>query len=1672
MDQDKIKPNPEIEKKLETACQNLPGAAGNLAQQLWRLYEKFKKQNLYFGSYFQEDQKLLEAYTDLCGVSAAKTKKFDDFWNKDFALVMEGIFGLTEASGLKRLCESITLSPYSKNYYRPSFRSNITGDYYPALLKQIIQHFYFLSADLGLCQSLTRSLDIELDNYLAQALISQDKEIEALVSEAISGDNSRAKLSYCIIRGVVKSGRKSFLEMLGQLLLAAKLQEGLRQSILENADAGSCETHAFFIKVCLDHDLVRFSAVIRAMATWSGLAFDNTKPPVIRKCFELANDFLTDKTKLQPALKSPDVLEIYLALWSTACRDIHEAQSSARTLLDAPEKYRRLLGWYFILHTAHDKIKHQLAVEHIDVREPEELAWICCNLYTRSQANYSYGPKEDKYPAPELPDSPAVRRDQFQKITRALEFIGHKNTRFEPSVFPWSWVELKPGEVVQSLIGLAGYDKNPELILKLAACIPYMDAGNRQAFYKKILDPKIPEQKEHLLEGLGDSSVENRKSVVEILSKTELDSSDIDSLTSTLTSQSSSLRKAVMTVLGQQQPALVMPVIDRLIRAKNNKQLLAGLELLDIFSLRDKPLSEAYEDRIKELKTLEKLPNDLAVILKRFDSESVSARFAPENGFGLYDPKADIFNSDKLSLSRPEIELYPPEILAERLKPDEDKVAGFIYSLKDLLIKHKDSEVVIETYDKQRIKVLIGNNHYNLPLLPDRELKDGQTDIFSYYLADEIMEIFENSGLMPLELEKSLFIGRKSLWAGRGVSPDAKRIFRGLPYDETVFNFHKYAQLDEGIIRNIFSNIIKFNHIGIFDFALSAWQSLSRLVTEDDILKPYDTEDAENNRFSYGNNSDSFASMFDINLISYWRRSALRNHETDAQFAVFFKENWYQYSQTGFRSSHYFSPDDLVILKAYGRGLISLDAVYFELLLSPNSQDYIRLLTSSRPLRKKAETDFPFIADVTAKAVDRIVTVEEKRGELPTPLTPAASEIMKFYGGSKHFAALLTALGNDNFHRGYLYRNFTTKQEVLSALLKRCYPRPDDTGETFKEAIAEAKISRNRILQAVMYAPQWVHLAEQAAGIIGLASAVWLFQAHISEHFSAEKETQVATFSPISPQQFVDGTFDKTWFMSAYETVGSDIFQELYKHAKYLTDSNSAHRRSQLYTDAILGRLNKNDLIKDISDKRNQEKLRALPLIPLDPQNPKDALERYEFIRTFLKQSRQFGSARQASEGKAAASALENLALTTGFDDRDRLSWYMESEKLDSLKHLLEDREIGEYRARMLFDEDGTPSLSVSKNGQPLKSVPKAVSKNEDILEIQKAVKDLKDQKIRAREGFEMAMVASTAFRVREIVRLFSHPVLSRLIKSLVLASSSGLGFPLVDNDRLILLDTQGREAELKESEQIRIAHPYDLMNHKVWSGYQKHLFKNQIVQPFKQVFREYYALTADEKEEVTVSRRYAGHQIQPQKTLALLKRRGWTVDYEEGLQKVCHRENLIARMYALADWFSPADIEAPTLETVRFFSRDRDEIRALAEIPPIIFSEVMRDIDLVVSVAHVGGVDPEASHSTVEMRAAIAEELVNLLNLSNVSFKTSHALVKGTLGDYSVHLGSGIVHKSGTGMVAIIPVHSQARGRIFLPFADDDPRTAEIMSKILLLAEDNKIKDPIILEQILGALT
>jgi hypothetical protein len=252
------------------------------------------------------------------------------------------------------------------------------------------------------------------------------------------------------------------------------------------------------------------------------------------------------------------------------------------------------------------------------------------------------------------------------------------------------------------------------------------------------------------------------------------------------------------------------------------------------------------------------------------------------------------------------------------------------------------------------------------------------------------------------------------------------------------------------------------------------------------------------------------------------------------------------------------------------------------------------------------------------------------------------------------------------------------------------------------------------------------------------------------------------------------------------------------------------------------------------------------------------------------------------------------------------------------------------------------------------------------------------------------------------------------------------------------------------------------------WVSWQERLFVGERRQPFKQAFRELYVLTDEECKAGPISQRYDGHQLQPRQALALLGTRGWLTSRETGeAARVFHRHGLVARVGFQNGFLTPAEADLPMIDGVSFTRRGEYLAQPLESVPRVVFSEAMRDLDLVVSVAHAGGVDPEATASTTEMRAALIRETARLLRLENIEFASQHVLITGRLGEYSLHLGSGTVHRRPGGAVCIIPVGSQHRGRLFLPFADDDPKTAEIVSKALLLARDHEIKDPSILEQL-----
>jgi hypothetical protein len=552
----------------------------------------------------------------------------------------------------------------------------------------------------------------------------------------------------------------------------------------------------------------------------------------------------------------------------------------------------------------------------------------------------------------------------------------------------------------------------------------------------------------------------------------------------------------------------------------------------------------------------------------------------------------------------------------------------------------------------------------------------------------------------------------------------------------------------------------------------------------------------------------------------------------------------------------------------------------------------------------------------------------------------------------------------------------------------------------------------------------------------------------------------------------VEGAVDVAWFWRVWNTLGKERWSSLDAAVKY-TSSSGGHKRAQLYADAMRGQANREAIIANIKEKRNKDAARALGLLPLPETHEErqaESLIRYEVIQEFLRTSKKFGPQRQESEKKAARIAMENLARTAGYPDPVRLEWAMETEAVADLAEGPVSTTVGEVTVTLSINPLGEPDLSVVKKDKVIQNIPPAVKKDPAVTAVIERRKSIERQVSRMRLSLEEAMIRGDLFTQQEIADLHRHPVLLPMLRSLVFVTDEELprlGYPVEGGSTLE--DCDGNPNALSGDTKIRIAHPHDLLQAGNWERWQRDCFLRERIQPFKQVFRELYILTDQEREDGTKSSRYSGHQVNPKQAMALFGKRAWVNLRDEGdVRKTFHQAGISAYVTFMGWTASPLDVEGLTLDTVYFTKRGEYFPMRLVDVPPRLFSEAMRDLDLVVSVAHLGGVDPEASASTVEMREALVREAASLLKLENVRFNKSHVMIDGTLATYSVHLGSAIVHRQPGGFVCIVPSFASQRGRLFLPFADNDPRTAEVVSKVLLLAKDNEIKDPTILEQLL----
>ena len=1654
--------------------------------------------------------------------SSKKDVKFNDIFPKNVYPAMELLTGKKFFKIFLEIVKNATKYPFSIGYDCRMVRSSSYYNHINFLFElfEDLVELNFLNLDI------VTVVKGEYDNdgiyglhnpyLIAYEIDNGNKELIDLIKEALGSQKSKIDLNYSIMQAIFISNNKELLELTGKLLLAAKLQEGVRQEICENMDRGLQENFEYMFKIIYDNNLIRFSSVKRALATWTGLTRDESDDisKFGKKELEIINKLIANPKYEDELLKSDDNVEVYLGLWNKSTRDIKYSVEAMEKLLKSSKYHIKLLISYYLDIIENKDYQREIAKKVIkeygkDNKNIVEI--LACYLDFAIGYIYPSHFKDD------IKSGKLNPKTYFKDKKEALEFFDilentfslmkEKSKVFDPCIFPWNIESIDTEKISTTLLFIAILYPDDILKNKVMGYIKEIDTWNRGRFLEVLFErPSNKEQKDFIITMLSDRTSAGI-TAYEIAKDNNLVKEYPREIEDLLRLKNADTRKNLIDLLMSQDKKELLISIDNLVSAKNENKRLAGLDILNLANSKQKPLYDKKE--VKNLVTKISSPTDAEKILienlsdkKKKESENtLSKLYNTEYKLDLpYEIKeveklSKIIKKNKKSEYIIENSLNIKKIFTK----STDELFKIVKKLSELYVKNEDYEYMsfyTKEYTLLRDRFSITKDVNNVPYnerqkLSNYPLEDVWRDFYKNEIKDfstlwQLYTLDYNSSINENNIKEYQDFYKKILGIDitelrtKLKKANLKYVFSENYYNDTGYVleiidmlYEEYSKENKDYlfeIGKVFTSYVlenfeakdivkqqeRYNKEIYYNVNIyNRYSGLEYLfVRAIDYLEFYNDEKAFTESFVLRYNLDKKIEKYinenlkDCEIGGPTKAFGLRNYAIASILKIAEKDLIYKYV---------LELDNEVAKEINVHGFSELDGFmnnYRNILAKKEDK---RIATLNQFMLNDA---LKVIYDEGRKIVDYVVQNELKRGDSPTIYSESLHKIYRIEG-IDYLVQILQALGKETLDRtSYYWGGDDSKKAVLSHLLKVCYPTEKDNSKELAKKLKGTDITEQRLVEVAMYASQWLEIIESYLGWKGLVSGCYYFQAHMSD-VDKNKEGLIAKYTPISIDDLRDGAFDIDWFKSAYKELGEKKFEMLYDSAKYISDG-AKHSRARMFADAVNGKLNLKETEKKIEDKRNKDLVASYSLIPLLKDKQKDALHRYQFLQKFLKESKKFGAQRRASEAKAVNISLENLSRNMGYSDVTRLIWNMETALINEMKEYFVPKKLDDVDVYIKIDDLGQSEIIYEKAGKELKSLPTKLKKDKYIEDIKEVHKNLKEQYRRSRKMLEEAMEDGTEFYGYEIENLMTNPVIAPILKSLVFKMGNDLGY-YVDKK---LKSAKKKSVTVKDDSLLKIAHCFDLFESGDWASYQKDIFDRELKQPFKQVFRELYVKTVDEKGR-DKSLRYAGHQVQPAKTVALLKTRRWIIDGQEGLEKVYYKKNIIAKIFALADWFSPADIEAPTLEEVQFFDRKTFKPILIDDVPDLIFTEVMRDLDLVVSVAHIGDVDPEASHSTIEMRKAIVEFNCKLFKLKNVTFTENHALIKGERAEYSIHLGSGLIHQKAGSAINVLPVHSQHRGRVFLPFIDDDPKTAEIMAKVLLFVQDDKIKDVFILEQI-----
>ncbi len=171
----------------------------------------------------------------------------------------------------------------------------------------------------------------------------------------------------------------------------------------------------------------------------------------------------------------------------------------------------------------------------------------------------------------------------------------------------------------------------------------------------------------------------------------------------------------------------------------------------------------------------------------------------------------------------------------------------------------------------------------------------------------------------------------------------------------------------------------------------------------------------------------------------------------------------------------------------------------------------------------------------------------------------------------------------------------------------------------------------------------------------------------------------------------------------------------------------------------------------------------AFGMLPL--ADGESVLDRYLALREVAKRGPKLGPNRRHSHAAAIDTALHHLAQVGGFADAQRLEWDCEARIADAGA---DGWGMGDYSLIVSLDGDD-PTITVSRAGKALKSVPAAVRRAPQYAAARSRQESLREQARRLRTGLVERLVATAGtLTPEEFVQLMTLPAGAAMLPALL----------------------------------------------------------------------------------------------------------------------------------------------------------------------------------------------------------------------------------------------------------------------------------------------------------------